>query len=138
MPSQRPGPRSARQPEVCRADAARVLMAGDEMARVYFWTDRLVFSVTEIPPGGRSSRDPGHKGADEVAYVIKGTLVIEFPKLQRWEHLGPGDAIVIPENQPHTAINPGGELAVSVWATAPQLGYEIEDLTGVPSPKGDS
>ena len=60
MPSSKQGPTPAKQPEVCRADDARILMAGDEAAAMYFWTDRLVFSVSEIPPGGRSSRDPGH------------------------------------------------------------------------------
>jgi mannose-6-phosphate isomerase-like protein (cupin superfamily) len=130
------GPAQAREVRVRRGDDARVLMAGDEMAAVYFWTDRLVFSVSQIPPGGRSTLDPGHKGADEVCYVIKGTLVLEFPELQRWERIAEGDAIVIPENEPHTAINPGSEVAVSVWATAPHLGYEIEELTGVPSPQG--
>jgi quercetin dioxygenase-like cupin family protein len=134
MLSNKQGPSPAGRPEVCRADQARILMAGDEAAAVYFWTDRLVFSVSEIPPGGRSSRDPGHKAADEICYVIRGKLVIEFPELQQWERLGPGDAVVIPENEPHVAINPGDEAAVSVWATAPHLGYEIEDLTGVPSP----
>lgn len=130
------GPSPATEVQVCRANDARVLMAGDEMASVYFWTDRLVFSVSQIPPGGRSSRDPGHKGADEICHVFSGALVIEFPHLQRWERLGPGDAILIPEGEPHVAINPGDEVAVSVWATAPQLGYEIADLTGVPEPGG--
>lgn len=134
MDREQKGPRPAREVAVCRRDAARALMAGDEMAEMYFWTDRLVFSVSRIPPGGRSSRDPGHKGADEVCYVISGTLVIEFPSLQRWERVGAGDAIVIPEGQPHVAINPGDQTAVSVWATAPQLGYELADLTGVPAP----
>ena len=128
------GPSPVKQVQVCRADQARTLMAGDEMASMYFWTDRLVFSVSQIPPGARSSRDPGHQGADEVCYVFSGALVIEFPRLQRWERLGAGDAILIPENEPHVAINPGAEVAISAWATAPQLGYEIEDLTGVPEP----
>ena len=128
------GPSPAREPQVCRRDQARTLMAGDEMACMYFWTDRLVFSISQIPPGGRSTRDPGHDGADEIAYVVKGTLVVEFPDLQRWERLAPGDAICIPQNEPHVAINPGDEVTVSVWATAPKLGYEIEDLTGVAAP----
>ncbi len=136
MADTKDGPTPAKEVQVCRANDARVLMAGDEMAAVYFWTDRLVFSVSQIPPGGRSSRDPGHQGADEVCYVVRGTLVLEFPELQRWERLSAGDAVVIPEGVPHTVINPGGEVAVSTWSTAPKLGYEIEDLTGVPSAKG--
>ena len=91
MTSDLSGPSPAGQVQVCRADEARTLMAGDEMASMYFWTDRLVFSVSQIPPGARSSRDPGHQGADEVCYVFSGALVIEFPRLQRWERLGAGD-----------------------------------------------
>ncbi len=134
MAQDRMGPRPAESVEVCTRRQARTLMAGDEAANVYFWTQRLVFSVSEIPPGRRSSRDPGHRGADEVCYVIEGVLVIEFPGLQRWERLEPGDAILIPEDEPHVAINPGERTAVSVWATAPKLGYELEDLTGVAKP----
>ena len=135
MAAELTGPAPTSEVAVRRANEARVLMAGDEMAAMYFWTDRLVFSVSEIPPGRRSSRDPGHKGADEVCYVVEGSLVIEFPALQRWERLNAGDAVLIPQGQPHVAINPGDRTAVSVWATAPQLGYELEDLTGVPSPQ---
>ena len=136
MPAGKDGPAPATEPQVCRANDARVLMAADEMASVYFWTDRLVFSVSQIPPGGRSSEDPGHKAADEIAYVVQGELVVEFPNLQRWERLSAGEAILIPQDEPHVVVNPGGEVAVSVWATAPHLGYELADLTGVPAPAG--
>jgi mannose-6-phosphate isomerase-like protein (cupin superfamily) len=124
------GPSPAREIQVRHAQDARVLMAGEEKAMMYFWTDRLVFSMSEIPPGAGSSRDPGHDGADEVCYVFKGTLILEFPGLDRKEKLEPGDAILIPEKEPHIVFNPGTETAVSAWATAPQLGYEIEELTG--------
>ena len=135
MAADKKGPTPAREIEVCRASQTRTLMAQDELGSMYFWTDRLVFTVCQLPPGGRSTLDPGHRGADEVCYVIQGTLVLEFPELQRWERLSAGDAILIPENEPHTVINPGDTAAVSAWATAPHLGYEIEDLTGVPKPR---
>lgn len=135
MPADKAGPAPARQIQVCRADEARTIMARDEMGSMYFWTDRLIVTVCQLPPGGRSTLDPGHKGADEVCYVVAGTLVLEFPDQQRWERLSAGDAILIPQNEPHTVINPGESVAVSVWSTAPHLGYEIQDLTGVPAPK---
>jgi len=134
MASDLMGPTPAKDIEVRRADGSRVLMAGDEMAAMYFWTERLVFTVSHIPPAGRSSLDPGHQGADEVCYVVSGTLVLEFPRRQRWERLSAGDAICIPADEPHTAINPSDTVAVSLWATAPRLGYDLADLTGVPAP----
>lgn len=136
MAAKKNAPSPARQIEVCRANEARTIMAKDELGSMYFWTDRLIVTVCQLPPGGRSTLDPGHKGADEVCYVVTGTLVLEFPDQQRWERLSAGDAVLIPEGEPHTVINPGDTVAVSVWSTAPHLGYEIEDLTGVPSPKG--
>ena len=136
MPEKLTGPAPASRIEVRRADETRTVMAKDEMASIYFWTDRLVFVVSVIPPGGRSTLDPGHKDADEICYVVEGTLVLEFPELQRWERLSAGDAIQIPQDEPHTVINPTDKAAVSIWATAPHLGYELADLTGVPAPDG--
>ncbi len=136
MTADRTGPKPAKGIEVCRAHQARTIMARDELGSMYFWTDRLVFTICQLPPGGRSTLDPGHKNADEICYVISGTLALEFPNQQRWERLEAGDAILIPQSEPHTVINPGERLALSAWSTAPHLGYEIADLTGVASPKG--
>jgi mannose-6-phosphate isomerase-like protein (cupin superfamily) len=108
-------------------------MAKDEMVAMHFWTDRLLFAVSQVPPGGRSTLDPGHKDADEIAYIIKGVLVIEFPRLNRWERLCEGESILIPQEEPHIVINPGSEESVSIWATAPHLGYEVSELTGTNS-----
>ena len=133
MEVKKEGPKKIREVQVCRRADVRILMSNDEMVAMHFWTDRLLFSVSHIPPGGRSNLDPGHKDADEIVYVIKGMLVIEFPNLNRWERLLEGDSILIPQSEPHTVINPGSEEAVSVWSTAPHLGYELSELTGTES-----
>jgi mannose-6-phosphate isomerase-like protein (cupin superfamily) len=124
------GPKQTKEVQVCRYNDAKILVARDEVVGMHFWTDRVLFSVSEMPPGGQSTVDPGHKGADEIAHVIKGKIVIEFPDMQRCERLSAGDSILIPENVPHIVINPGDEVAVSIWVTAPHLGYDISDLTG--------
>jgi len=116
-------PRPAEEVLVCRPVNTRIVTAQDEIAAVYFWTDRLIFTVSTLPPGGRSSRDPGHKGADEVLYITKGTMVVEFDQIDRCELLNAGDGVLIPENEPHTIINPGDTVAECIFATAPQLGY---------------
>jgi len=124
------GPRRAKEVEVCRKNEGRVFTAKDEVFTVNFWTDRLLFCLSELPPGGKSPRDPGHKDADEAYYILKGTLVMEFPALNRCEKLYAGDSILVPQDQPHIMINPGEETTISVVATAPNLGYDISELTG--------
>jgi mannose-6-phosphate isomerase-like protein (cupin superfamily) len=127
------GPRKTKEIAICRKNDGKILTVKDEVVALHYWTDRLLFAVSEIPPGGRSTLDPGHRGADEVAYVIKGKIVVEFPDLDRNERLNAGDSILIPEGVSHTVINFGDEEAVSVWVTAPHLGYEMSELTGTDS-----
>lgn len=101
---------------------ATVLIEGDECSLVYVHTDKLLFAVSTLLPGQRSSLDPGHVGAHEVVYVIQGTVVLEFPQLTRNVRLEPGDALLIPEGEPHTLYNVGSEIAKTTWSTAPHLG----------------
>jgi mannose-6-phosphate isomerase-like protein (cupin superfamily) len=115
---------------VCRNDAGRMLTAGDELFAINFWTDRMLFCVSQIPPGRRTPLDPGHKDADEAMYVVKGTLVVEFPNIKRCEKLSVGDSILVPQDEPHIMFNPGDEITVTVVATAPNLGFDMSELTG--------
>jgi len=115
--------------EVCRSDRGFMVTAVDELFSINFWTDRMIFCVSEIPPGGRSMVDPGHKDADEVFYVVNGTLVMEFPNSGRCEKLKAGDSIIIPQDEPHVMFNPGDSIVRSVVATAPHLGYDFSEIT---------
>ena len=108
--------------------------AGDELFSINFWTDRMLFCVSEIPAGRRTPLDPGHKDADEAIYLVSGTLVVEFPNLGRCEKLKAGDSILIPQDEPHIMFNPGDIVAKSVVATAPNLGFDMSELTGVKTP----
>lgn len=117
--------------EVCRRNEGHLVTAKDELISINYWTDRMLFSISEIPPGGKSPIDPGHKNADEAIYVISGTLVIEFPNLDICEKLEEGDTILIPQDEPHIMFNPGDTVIKSVIATAPNLGYDISELTNV-------
>ena len=116
---------------VCREDRGFMETAGDELFAINFWTDRMLFCISEIPPGRRTPLDPGHKDADEAIYLVSGTLVLEFPNLGRCEKLKAGDSILIPQDEPHIMYNPGIDIAKSVVATAPNLGFDISELTGV-------
>ena len=107
---------------VTRRTEAEVVLEGDEHIRVYARTDKIVFAVGTLLPGQRSPVDPGHQGADEVAYQISGEIVVHLPDRGRWVHLEPGDAMVVPEGETHTVVCVSAEPAVTVWATAPNLG----------------
>ena len=101
---------------------AEVIMEGAECVHLYFQTDKLLFDVATIPPGQRTPLDPGHQGAHEVAYLIKGHIVFEFPNKKKFMELYPGDAVLIPEGEPHAVVNVGDETAVMSWSLAPHLG----------------
>ncbi len=66
--------------------------------------------------------DPGQEGVHEVAYVVNGRLAFEFPRLGKWLELEAGDAVLIPEGEPHGVVSAGDEMAVVSWCVAPGLG----------------
>lgn len=111
---------------LCRELDARVLMENDELALVYFQSDKLTFATSVLPPGCRSNVDPGHEGAHEVAYCVSGEVVIELGSGEGdFVRLGPGDGLLIGEGVAHTVFNPGRDRAEMVWAVAPSLGRPL-------------
>ncbi len=110
--------------KLIRGQDAPVIMEGSECVHLYFQTDKILFDVATVPAGQRTPVDPGHQGAHEVAYLIKGHVVFEFPAQQRFMELFAGDAVLIPEGEPHVAINVGEETAMISWSLAPHLGRE--------------
>ena len=112
--------------KVCRESDAKPLMEGGELALIYFMSERIVFSWSAIPPGQSSTRDPGHAGAHEVVYCVRGEVVLEIGDGEGdFVRLAAGDAALIYEGVPHTAFNAGSELTEMIWATAPSLGREL-------------
>jgi uncharacterized cupin superfamily protein len=112
--------------ELCRRLEATPLMEGGELANVYFMTDKIVFSSSVLSPGQKSSRDPGHEGAHEVVYCMRGEVVVEIGDGRgHFVRLEAGDAALIFEGVPHTAYNPGAEPAEMIWAAAPSLGRPL-------------
>lgn len=112
--------------KTCRGWETKPLMEGDELAMIYFQSERLVVASSKLPPGGRSNRDPGHPGAHEVAYCISGEAVIEIGDREgEFVRLQAGDAVLIYEGVPHTAYNPTDELAELLWCAAPNLGRPL-------------
>jgi quercetin dioxygenase-like cupin family protein len=108
--------------QVVRKQDAETKLEGGELVRIYFRSGKLVYSVSSILPGQRGVLDPGHHDAHEVAYVARGRLVFEFPNLKKWVELEAGDAVLVPEDEPHAIVNAGEEAAVVVCCAAPNLG----------------
>jgi uncharacterized RmlC-like cupin family protein len=116
--------------DVCRRLDAKPLMEGGELANVYFMSDKIVFSSSVLPPGQKSVRDPGHEGAHEVVYCMRGEIVIEIGDGKgHFVRLVEGDAALIYEGVPHTAYNAGAEPAEMIWAAAPSLGRPLVSET---------
>jgi len=94
---------------------------GDLSYTVYFDTDLLSSGIATVAPNGKSDLDKGHKDAEEVFTVARGSLVITFPKSGLKYELGTGDSLLIPPGEPHIVENPNDEEAVLVFTGAPGL-----------------
>lgn len=106
-----------------------VKLDGGEHIWKYFTTDRINFSVSRLAPGQSSSVDPGHDGADEICYVVSGSLVMSFPQRKEWVELNEADAVLIPENEPHQIINTSAQEVLMVWCAAPGAGFMKKPVT---------
>jgi len=103
---------------------ATLIMEEDECSRIYFRTDKIIFSVSTLLPGQKTPMDPGHKGAHEIIYCIQGRVVVFLPDEERYEELNEGDALCLLEGTSHQVINVGDKLAKLSWSLAPHLGRQ--------------
>jgi mannose-6-phosphate isomerase-like protein (cupin superfamily) len=99
-----------------------VIMEDNECSRLYFWTDKIIFSVCTLLPGQSTPMDPGHKGAYEIIFCIKGEVVVHLPDEDRYEKLDEDDALCLPDGAKHKAINVGESIAKLSWSLAPHMG----------------
>lgn len=112
--------------QVCRRWEAKPFIEGDEVIRIYFSSDKIVFSASTLQPGQSSTHDPGHEGAHEVVFCISGEIFVELGEDGgEFVALAAGDAALIEEGVPHRVINAGDETAFMAWATAPSLGRPL-------------
>ena len=58
-----------------------------------------------LAPGDRYQGEPDQENTRQMAYVVKGTLVLEHGSGTRT--LGRGDSVVFPSDQPYAFANPG-------------------------------
>lgn len=118
--------------KVVRKSDVWIKLDGLEHIWKYFTEDRIIFSISRLLPGQSSTLDPGHKDADEICYVISGSVVMKFPEKNYWIELNEGDAVLIAEEEPHQIINTSANEVLMVWCAAPGIGFskkkEIEEI----------
>jgi mannose-6-phosphate isomerase-like protein (cupin superfamily) len=103
--------------QVIRQSESRNFMEGPEHCREYVKNSQLWFGTSTLKPGQRGNIDVGHPNSKEVFFVCQGHILLFDEK--KYYELYKGDAILIPENLPHTIINVGDEDAIVTWAGAP-------------------
>jgi mannose-6-phosphate isomerase-like protein (cupin superfamily) len=106
-------------PVVVRRREARSFLEGQEHCREYFATDSMTFGTSSILPGQEGAADPGHPGALEVFFVARGHVLCSLGNPANYYELEEGDALLIPEGEPHSLANVGEVSALVVWAGAP-------------------
>ncbi len=107
--------------KIIRKGEGKFLLEGEECSQIYVKTGRLIFTVSTLLPGQKACLDKGHDGADEVCYIISGTIIVHLPDMDEYHKLNEGDAILIPEGVPHYSVHVGEVKSVTAWACAPHL-----------------
>ena len=109
--------------KVIRKSDVWIKLDGFEHIWKYFTEDRIIFSISRLSPGQSSTLDQGHKDADEICYVISGSVVMKFPEKNYWIELNEGDAVLIAEEDSHQIINTSSKAVTMVWCAAPGSGF---------------
>mgnify|MGYP000882740119 CR=1 FL=1 len=100
-----------------------VKLDGHEHIWKYFVNDRIIFSISRLGPGQCCNMDKGHDKADEICYIISGTVDMYFPDTNEVIELCAEDAILIGESEPHQIINTSEHEVLMVWCAAPGVGF---------------
>ena len=98
------------------ADASLHLWGDDEAGRVPDWiyvsSDKFHHLVFALPPGGRFTHSDQFRtvfAADELLYVLSGTMVIADPEHGEVRRVGPGGAVFFRRDTWHHAMSFGEE-----------------------------
>lgn len=113
--------RTTTEPVLLKKGAGKFIMEGQECTEILHHTDKIVFSVSTLLPGQQACLDKGHAEADEIVYLVQGSLMLHLPSIERFFRMEAGDSLLIPPGVSHYSINVGTEMSVAVWACAPKL-----------------
>lgn len=100
------------------SNAVEALIAGKPniWARIYADTERIFLAVTKLLPGQDSETITAP--FDMIHYQKEGDSVIAAQTPGRIFHVGSGDAVFVPANEPHRLSNHTGRSSLSLMAGA--------------------
>jgi len=107
--------------EIKKFEERKKIEFGDLTYSIYFDTGLLTSGIATVAPNGKGDLDEGHKDAEEVFTVAKGTLTIIFPDSDLKYELNEGDSLLIPPEESHIVENPTNEEAILIFTGAPGL-----------------
>lgn len=84
-------------------------------------SDRVSLEFFEKPPGHTSPMH--HHENHQVCVVLEGRVVFENGAGETHE-LGPRDSLLLESDEPHSATNPGDQVAEGIDIFAPGRGFE--------------
>ncbi|MFB6312091.1 MAG: cupin domain-containing protein [Salinirussus sp.] len=84
-------------------------------------SDRVSLEFFEKPAGHTSPMH--HHENEQVCVVLEGTVIFENEAGEEHE-LGPLDSLLLESDEPHSATNPGDEMATGIDIFAPGRGFE--------------
>lgn len=115
-PASSPRPTFDEAAHVPREQARLHLWGDDEAGRVPDWiyvsSERIHHLVFALPPGGRFTHSDGFRtifAADELLYVLSGTMVITDPEHGEVRTVGAGGAVFFRRDTWHHALNFGDD-----------------------------
>lgn len=103
---------------VTRKEEARQWYEDAELCRSYRADTEMAFGTSFLEAGQSGAVDPGHKRGKEVFFCAYGRVIVEFSSGQSVE-LAEGDAVLIPQTEPHKLINSFDQPVLVVWSLAP-------------------
>lgn len=108
---------SGRPPTVHEIDKLpRELVEGAGLSRTALRSDQALVTLNWFQPGGERL-PPHHHPFDQLSFVISGRLVFEVDGTEL--ECGPGTALHIPADAPHTAWLVGEQVALNLDVFAP-------------------
>ena len=103
--------------ELKKQSDTKIFMEGAEVARIYFKTEKLTFGSSQLNPGQTGDVDPGHPNSHAVFFCVRGTMLFKVGDI--YHEMNPGDAVIVPPNEPHQLTNIGLDIALVTWSLAP-------------------
>ena len=133
MTAYRPSPRPTFEGPalITRREVTRHIWGDPEAGEVADWiyasTDRIHCLVFGLPAGGAFRHSPEFRtvfGADELLYVLEGTMLLCNPESGEVERIAAGSSVVFRQNTWHHAHAHGGEplRVIEFFAPPPSAG----------------